>query len=67
MGMGQKLWDKWGLVKRAREGMWEEVTEAEKKGVASEDEVMWEVERGCESEDRIKAWKAARMRSQRRP
>jgi hypothetical protein len=47
--------------------MWEEVTEAEKKGVASEDEVAWEVERACESEDRIKAWKAARMRSQRRP
>jgi len=65
--MSQKIWNKWGLVKRAREGMWEEVTEAEKKGAASEDEVMWEVERAGESEDRIKAWKAARMRSQRRP
>lgn len=64
--MSQEIWNKWGLVKRAREGMWEEVTEAEKKGVASEDEAMWEVERGCESEDRIKAWKTARMRSQRR-
>ncbi len=58
--MSQKIWNKWGLVKRAREGMWEEVTEAEKKGVASEDEVMWEIERGCESEDRLKLWKRAR-------
>ena len=53
----QKVWDKWGIVRNAKKGMWEEVLDAGKRGLASEDEVRWEVERGGESEDRLRAWR----------
>ena len=57
------MWDKWGIVRDAKKGMWEEVLDAGKRGLASEDEVRWEVERGGESEDRLRAWRERKMKA----
>jgi len=56
----RKVWEMRRLVQDAEKGMWEEVLEAEKLGLASEDEVAWEVERSGESEDRLRAWSERR-------
>ena len=61
----RKVWEKWGLTRDAEKGMWEEVLDAEVRGPASEDEAMWEVERGGESEDRLRAWRERRAKRQR--
>jgi hypothetical protein len=58
----RRVWEKWGLARGAEKGMWEEVLDSEARGFASEDEVAWEVERGGESEDRLRAWRERRAK-----
>ena len=61
--MGKRVWEKWGLLKGAEKGMWEEALGAARREWADEGEVEWEVERGGEGWEKKRLWRrGARLR-----